>query len=162
MLGDRIAIMAKGRLRCIGTALHLKQRFGAGYSIALSVAAAPSEAGKIPARLAVGSPEGTTTHSEGKTATSKGKGPAPGGGGSAPQAGSTAPRGISTAPERWSTASRESPECEEGASSAERQNDAKLREFVQQHLGLQPVEQNKAYITVRAAVGSSSCLAASL
>ncbi|KAJ1691633.1 hypothetical protein LUZ63_015788 [Rhynchospora breviuscula] len=31
ILGDRIAIMAKGKLRCIGTSIHLKSRFGAGY-----------------------------------------------------------------------------------------------------------------------------------
>ena len=33
ILGDRIAIMALGRLRCIGSALRLKQRFGAGYDM---------------------------------------------------------------------------------------------------------------------------------
>ncbi|PKA47627.1 ABC transporter A family member 2 [Apostasia shenzhenica] len=31
ILGDRIAIMAKGRLRCIGTSIRLKSRFGTGY-----------------------------------------------------------------------------------------------------------------------------------
>lgn len=31
VLADRIAIMARGSLRCIGSALHLKQKFGAGY-----------------------------------------------------------------------------------------------------------------------------------
>lgn len=31
ILSDRIAIMAKGRLRCIGTSLRLKSRFGTGY-----------------------------------------------------------------------------------------------------------------------------------
>ncbi|KAK9828716.1 hypothetical protein WJX72_001692 [[Myrmecia] bisecta] len=35
ILGDRIAIMARGRLRCIGSGLHLKQRFGSGYRIAI-------------------------------------------------------------------------------------------------------------------------------
>ena len=29
--GDRIAIMAKGKLRCLGTGLRLKQKFGSGY-----------------------------------------------------------------------------------------------------------------------------------
>ncbi|KAL5698893.1 ATP-binding cassette sub- A member 2 [Ranunculus cassubicifolius] len=31
ILGDRIAIMAKGRLRCIGTSIRLKSRFGTGF-----------------------------------------------------------------------------------------------------------------------------------
>ena len=31
VLGDRIAIMARGRLRCIGSSIHLKHRFGSGY-----------------------------------------------------------------------------------------------------------------------------------
>ena len=33
MLGDRIAIMAKGHLRCLGSSLRLKQKFGAGYQV---------------------------------------------------------------------------------------------------------------------------------
>eukprot|EP00003_Mantamonas_plastica_P027264 TRINITY_DN5807_c0_g1_i2.p1 TRINITY_DN5807_c0_g1~~TRINITY_DN5807_c0_g1_i2.p1 ORF type:complete len:496 (+),score=189.23 TRINITY_DN5807_c0_g1_i2:1108-2595(+) len=33
ILGDRIVIMSKGRLSCIGTSLHLKNKFGAGYSM---------------------------------------------------------------------------------------------------------------------------------
>jgi len=37
ILGDRIAIMAKGKLRCIGTSLRLKQKFGSGYQVAVSV-----------------------------------------------------------------------------------------------------------------------------
>eukprot|EP01090_Pellita_catalonica_P008622 TRINITY_DN196_c0_g1_i1.p1 TRINITY_DN196_c0_g1~~TRINITY_DN196_c0_g1_i1.p1 ORF type:complete len:943 (+),score=171.62 TRINITY_DN196_c0_g1_i1:378-2831(+) len=37
ILGDRIAIMAKGRLRCIGSSLHLKNKFGAGYTITVGV-----------------------------------------------------------------------------------------------------------------------------
>ncbi|GAX81954.1 hypothetical protein CEUSTIGMA_g9382.t1 [Chlamydomonas eustigma] len=37
ILGDRIAIMAKGRLRCLGTSLRLKQKFGSGYQVAVSV-----------------------------------------------------------------------------------------------------------------------------
>lgn len=31
ILGDRIWIMAKGRLRCIGTSIRLKSRFGTGF-----------------------------------------------------------------------------------------------------------------------------------
>eukprot|EP00798_Chlamydomonas_sp_ICE-L_P014424 gene14424-20430_t len=37
ILGDRIAIMARGRLRCVGTSIRLKQRFGEGYDVAVSV-----------------------------------------------------------------------------------------------------------------------------
>ena len=35
VLGDRIAIMARGRLRCIGSAIHLKHRFGSGYQVTI-------------------------------------------------------------------------------------------------------------------------------
>jgi ABC-type multidrug transport system ATPase subunit len=34
-VGDKIAILALGRLRAIGTPMHLKQRFGMGYSVTL-------------------------------------------------------------------------------------------------------------------------------
>jgi hypothetical protein len=37
ILGDRIAIMAKGRLRCLGSTVRLKSRFGAGYKISVSL-----------------------------------------------------------------------------------------------------------------------------
>lgn len=37
ILGDRIAIMARGRLRCIGNSIRLKQKFGAGYQVSVSV-----------------------------------------------------------------------------------------------------------------------------
>jgi len=36
ILGDKISIMAKGRIRCVGSSLRLKQRFGAGYKISLA------------------------------------------------------------------------------------------------------------------------------
>jgi ABC-type multidrug transport system ATPase subunit len=35
-LGDRVAIMAQGELRCIGTSLHLKSKYGIGYVLALT------------------------------------------------------------------------------------------------------------------------------
>ncbi|EQC37401.1 hypothetical protein SDRG_05005 [Saprolegnia diclina VS20] len=35
VLGDRIAIMADGALRCVGSSLFLKNRFGAGYTLTL-------------------------------------------------------------------------------------------------------------------------------
>ncbi|KAI3423876.1 hypothetical protein D9Q98_009710 [Chlorella vulgaris] len=37
ILGDRIGIMARGRLRCIGNSLRLKSRFGSGYRISIRV-----------------------------------------------------------------------------------------------------------------------------
>lgn len=36
ILGDRIGIMAKGRLRCIGTSIRLKSRFGTGFVVNVS------------------------------------------------------------------------------------------------------------------------------
>lgn len=36
ILSDRIAIVAKGRLRCIGTSIRLKSRFGAGFIATIS------------------------------------------------------------------------------------------------------------------------------
>lgn len=35
VLGDKIAIMSHGRLRCCGTSLFLKKRFGVGYQLAI-------------------------------------------------------------------------------------------------------------------------------
>jgi energy-coupling factor transporter ATP-binding protein EcfA2 len=37
ILGDRIAIMARGSLRCLGSSLRLKSKFGAGYCISVNV-----------------------------------------------------------------------------------------------------------------------------
>ena len=37
ILGDRIGIMARGQLRCLGSGLHLKQRFGSGYRLSIQV-----------------------------------------------------------------------------------------------------------------------------
>jgi hypothetical protein len=36
ILGDRIGIMAKGRLRCLGNSVRLKSRFGEGYKVSIS------------------------------------------------------------------------------------------------------------------------------
>ena len=33
ILGDKVAIMAKGSLRALGSSLRLKQKFGAGYQV---------------------------------------------------------------------------------------------------------------------------------
>jgi len=35
LLGDRIAIMAEGKLRCAGSSLYLKSQFGVGYTLAI-------------------------------------------------------------------------------------------------------------------------------
>ncbi|KAL3149709.1 hypothetical protein ABBQ38_013538 [Trebouxia sp. C0009 RCD-2024] len=37
ILGDRIGIMARGRLRCLGSGLHLKQKFGSGYRLSIQL-----------------------------------------------------------------------------------------------------------------------------
>eukprot|EP00798_Chlamydomonas_sp_ICE-L_P019212 gene19212-25829_t len=44
MLGDRIGIFVSGQLRCLGSSLHLKSRFGSGYK--LSVCIPPKKAGQ--------------------------------------------------------------------------------------------------------------------
>ena len=46
ILSDRIGIMAKGRLRCIGTSIRLKSRFGAGF--VANVSFANSNGGQTP------------------------------------------------------------------------------------------------------------------
>lgn len=35
VLGDRIGIMAHGQMKCLGSPLFLKNRFGAGYKLTL-------------------------------------------------------------------------------------------------------------------------------
>ncbi|KAJ3687336.1 hypothetical protein LUZ61_016500 [Rhynchospora tenuis] len=42
ILSDRIAIMAKGKFRCIGTSIRLKSRFGTGYIANINFSAATS------------------------------------------------------------------------------------------------------------------------
>ena len=42
ILGDRIAIIAKGQLRCAGSSLFLKSRFGSGYYLVLTKRTASS------------------------------------------------------------------------------------------------------------------------
>lgn len=36
ILGDRIAIMAEGRVVCTGSSLFLKKKFGVGYNLVIS------------------------------------------------------------------------------------------------------------------------------
>lgn len=35
VLGDRIGIMGKGKVLCLGTSLFLKNRYGAGYKLTM-------------------------------------------------------------------------------------------------------------------------------
>ena len=36
ILGDRIAIMAQGQIKCLGSSLFLKKRYGVGYNLVMS------------------------------------------------------------------------------------------------------------------------------
>ncbi|KAM2487738.1 hypothetical protein ACFX1W_039631 [Malus domestica] len=58
ILGDRIGIMAKGRLRCIGTSIRLKSRFGTGFIANVSFSGSTNEQ-RPPSRGAV-----ATSHHE--------------------------------------------------------------------------------------------------
>lgn len=51
ILSDRIGIMAKGRLRCIGTSIRLKSRFGTGFIT--NVSFVESTAGQSPSNTTV-------------------------------------------------------------------------------------------------------------
>ena len=46
ILGDKVGIMAKGQLRCLGTSMHLKEVFGSGYQITVTVSP-EADRGKI-------------------------------------------------------------------------------------------------------------------
>lgn len=56
ILGDRIGIMVRGRLQCVGTSLRLKSRFGSGYRISV--------------RVQTGAHEGDSTTHKGKASPS--------------------------------------------------------------------------------------------
>ncbi len=43
ILGDKIAIMAGGRLQCVGSSLHLKQKYGAGYTVTVGTQNTPQQ-----------------------------------------------------------------------------------------------------------------------
>jgi len=43
ILGDRIGVMAHGKLKCVGTGLHLKNKFGLGYRLNLTTEAENQE-----------------------------------------------------------------------------------------------------------------------
>ena len=66
-LCGRIAIMAYGKMRCLGTSLHLKDKFGEGYKIVVSYQEGASKtttafiASKIPEARLIGDFNGTAT-----------------------------------------------------------------------------------------------------
>ena len=37
ILGDRVCVMVKGRLKCIGSPLYLKQKYGLGHRLTLNI-----------------------------------------------------------------------------------------------------------------------------
>ena len=59
VLGDRVAIMSKGRLQAIGTSLHLKDRFGMGFRLTMLLNDLTREAAVRDLVLGAG-PAGTT------------------------------------------------------------------------------------------------------
>uniref|UniRef100_A0A6M2F1H9 ABC transporter domain-containing protein n=1 Tax=Populus davidiana TaxID=266767 RepID=A0A6M2F1H9_9ROSI len=58
ILSDRIGIMAKGRLRCIGNSIRLKSKFGTGFIA--NVSFSDNNGGQTPARM----PSDTSVHHE--------------------------------------------------------------------------------------------------
>jgi ABC-type proline/glycine betaine transport system ATPase subunit len=54
LLGDRVAILSKGRLRCCGSSLFLKKRFGVGYTLTMMVDKAVASRNATTAAIAAG------------------------------------------------------------------------------------------------------------
>eukprot|EP00761_Pharyngomonas_kirbyi_P012331 gb/GECH01012358.1/.p1 GENE.gb/GECH01012358.1/~~gb/GECH01012358.1/.p1 ORF type:complete len:1006 (+),score=219.67 gb/GECH01012358.1/:1-3018(+) len=50
-LGDKIAILALGRLRAVGSPLHLKSRYGAGYALSLSTSDSSDTVAQVKQRV---------------------------------------------------------------------------------------------------------------
>eukprot|EP00899_Mesostigma_viride_P019985 jgi/Mesvir1/27989/Mv20188-RA.1 len=71
ILGDTISILAKGRLRCLGSSIRLKSRFGAGYRLHLLSAdtAAMARTATISLRLAAASGGGGASSSAARLAS---------------------------------------------------------------------------------------------
>merc|ERR1712088_489239 len=65
-MSNRIAIQVRGQLRCLGSPLHIKMKYGSGYQVELFVEGAASVdlAGRFLFQLP---PEGDTVHSAGLT-----------------------------------------------------------------------------------------------
>lgn len=51
ILGDKIAIMAKGRLRAIGKSIRLKNKFGSGYRLSIIVKNLAGQLDKLQAQF---------------------------------------------------------------------------------------------------------------
>ena len=47
ILGDRIAIMGDGRLRCCGSSLFLKREYGVGYTLTVLLVSANQDPGHV-------------------------------------------------------------------------------------------------------------------
>ena len=67
-LCERVGMMAEGKLRCLGSAQHLKERFGSGYAVDIKIAAAGRKsdanadarvADETFAEMAAAAPDGT-------------------------------------------------------------------------------------------------------
>ena len=64
-IGDKVAILALGRLRAIGTPTHLKQRYGAGFTVSITCANAASFA-KVKRKVAGIAPSALLDHESGQ------------------------------------------------------------------------------------------------
>ncbi|XP_061664469.1 phospholipid-transporting ATPase ABCA1-like isoform X2 [Syngnathoides biaculeatus] len=72
ILGDRIAIIAHGRMRCCGSSLFLKKRFGTGYYLTLvKEQERPSRRSSVHERATIGSRTGNGVHPSDLTALSQ-------------------------------------------------------------------------------------------
>ncbi|GBG71074.1 hypothetical protein CBR_g8373 [Chara braunii] len=120
VLGDRIAIMAKGKLRCIGTSIHLKSRFGEGYIVNISVRKAAA------------------------AAAANGGGERRGAGNGAVAGG----KNVAGGHEEGGQGERENGESVEGRQRQEEEEEAgkRVRAFFKTHLDVEATEDAGAYI----------------
>jgi ABC-type multidrug transport system ATPase subunit len=67
VLGDRIAIMSKGKLECSGTSLFLKEKFGIGYHLDVVPSSPPDEfkSSHVDSAVMKHVPEASVSRSEG-------------------------------------------------------------------------------------------------
>lgn len=75
-LGDRIAVFAGGRLRCLGTSLHLKARHGSGYRLSIGLKPDPAVSMAASSPRAAGDDEPSCSGAAGTTASSSSSGSA--------------------------------------------------------------------------------------
>ncbi|GIL63848.1 hypothetical protein Vafri_17847 [Volvox africanus] len=133
ILGDRIAIMARGKLRCVGTSLRLKQRFGSGYTLSVSVTSVSNGAnsGRV-GRVgrAAGQP-GPTSPASATSATS---------------AIAVTAAASATSATAATAASGFTEVVEPTTPAAVKQRVVAVKQFFQDRLGLDPVDESKAYM----------------